>query len=83
MPVDKDKHIQDYLASLPTLQTIDDDQGIGGIGENTCTSESGSGSSSPILTPTDDEQFNLRHKLAKEIKTFVEIRQKLWDRFEQ
>ena len=69
MPVDKDKHIQDYLASLPTLQTIDDDQGIGGIGENTCTSESGSGSSSPILTPTDDEQFNLRHKLAKEIKS--------------
>ena len=65
MPVDKDKTIKNFLASLPSLQTIDDDQGIG---ENVYTSESGSGSSSPILTPTDDEQFHLRHKLAKEIK---------------
>lgn len=66
MPVDKDKNIKNFLASLPSLQTIEDDQGIG---ENAYTSESGSGSSSPILTPTDDEQFNLkRHKLAKEIK---------------
>ena len=65
MPVDKDKTIKNFLASLPSLQTIDDDQGIG---ENVYTSESGSGSSSPILTPTDDEQFHLRHKLVKEIK---------------
>lgn len=65
MPVDKDKNIKNFLASLPSLQTIDDDQGIG---ENAYTSESGSGSSSPILTPTDDEQFNLRHKLVKEIR---------------
>ena len=65
MPVDKDTNIKNFLASLPSLQTIDDDQGIG---ENTYTSESGSGSSSPILTPTDDEQFHLRHRLAKEIK---------------
>ena len=65
MPVDKDRNIKNYLASLPSLQTIDDDQGIV---ENVYTSESGSGSSSPILTPTDDEQFHLRHKLAKEIK---------------
>ena len=65
MPVDKDKQIKNFLASLPSLQTIDDDQGIG---ENAYTSESGSGSSSPMLTPTDDETFNLRHKLAKEIK---------------
>ena len=65
MPVDKDKTMKNFLASLPSLQTIDDDQGIG---ENVYTSESGSGSSSPILTPTDDEQFHLRHKLAKEIR---------------
>lgn len=66
MPVDKEKNIKNFLASLPSLQTIEDDQGIG---ENTYTSESGSGSSSPILTPTDDEQFNIkRHKLVKEIK---------------
>ena len=65
LPVDKDKTIKNFLASLPSLQTIDDDQGIG---ENVYTSESGSGSSSPILTPTDDEQFHLRHRLVKEIK---------------
>ena len=65
MSVDKDTNIKNFLASLPSLQTIDDDQGIG---ENTYTSESGSGSSSPILTPTDDEQFHLRHRLLKEIK---------------
>ena len=74
MPVDKDKHIHDYLASLPMAQTIDDDQGIGGIGEHTHTSESGSGSSSPILTPTDDERFNVVHKLAREIKKSKEPR---------
>lgn len=65
MPVDKDRNIKNYLASLPSLQTIDDDQGIV---ENAYTSESGSGSSSPILTPTDEDHFHLRHKLAKEIK---------------
>ena len=63
--VDKERNIKNFLASLPSLQTIDDDQGLG---ENTYTSESGSGSSSPILTPTDDEQFHLKYKLAKEIK---------------
>lgn len=72
MPVDKEKNIKNFLASLPSLQTIEDDQGIG---ENTYTSESGSGSSSPILTPTDDEQLYVkRHKLVKEIKDEKNLR---------
>lgn len=64
MHVDKSENIRHYLASLPNL-LVDDDQGIGG--ENICTSESGSGYSSPILTPPEEEQFHTLYRLAKEV----------------
>ncbi len=71
--VDKSENIRNYLASLPNLLLMDDDQGIGG--ENVCTSESGSGYSSPILTPPDEEQFHSLYRLAKEVRK--DMRQRL------
>ncbi len=56
-PIDKQEHIRNFLASLPPLTVVDDDQGIGDV---PYTSESGSGYSTPNLSPTDDERFNLR-----------------------
>ena len=66
-PLDKATSIRNFLASLPNLpQTIDDDQGIGG--EHVCTtSESGSGYSSPILTPPEEDNFPTLYRLAKEV----------------
>ncbi len=56
IPIDKHEHIRNYLASLPPV-VIDDDQGIGDI---PYTSESGSGYSTPNLSPTDNDHFDLR-----------------------
>ncbi len=70
--VDKSENIRNYLASLPNL-LVDVDQGFGG--ENVCTSESGSGYSSPILTPPEEEQFHTLYRLAKEVQ--ADIRQRL------
>lgn len=65
-PVDKSENIRNFLASLPYV-TVEDDPGLG---DNMCTSESGSGYSSPISTPTDDDHhLHCRYnKLAKEIR---------------
>ena len=60
-PVDKEENIRNFLNSLPPLPSGEDDQGIGSENVYTCTSESGSGYSSPILTPTDDEKFHMQH----------------------
>ena len=73
-PVDKSESIRSFLASLPCIHQSDDDQGIG-IGENVCTSDSGSGYSSPILTPPDEEQIHHLYRFAKEIHE--ESRQRL------
>lgn len=61
-PIDK---IHRFLASQPHIHHHpDDDQGI----ENMCTSDSGSGYSSPILTPPDEEQIHTHlYRFAKEI----------------
>ena len=60
-PIDK---IHRFLASQPHIHHPDDDQGI----ENMCTSDSGSGYSSPILTPPDEEQIHTHlYRFAKEI----------------
>ena len=65
-PIDKTENIRQFLASLPNVTTVEDDPGFG---DNMCTSESGSGYSSPISTPTDDDHLPSRYnKLAKEIK---------------
>ena len=56
LPVDKHEHIRNFLASLPPV-VIDDDQGIGDI---PYTSESGSGYSTPNLSPTDNDHFDIR-----------------------
>ncbi len=58
-PIDKQEHIRNFLASLPppVAVVVDDDQGIGDV---PYTSESGSGYSTPNLSPTDDEHFNLK-----------------------
>ena len=74
-PVDKSENIRNFLASLqpPPFPPTSGDESDQGIGENTYTSESGSGFSSPILTPSDEDQnFNLLvqesySKLAREI----------------
>ena len=64
-PIDKSESIRHFLASLPNV-TVEDDPGLG---DNMCTSESGSGYSSPISTPTDDDHLHSRYnKLAKEIR---------------
>lgn len=73
-PIDKSESIRSFLASLPCNRQSDDDQGIG-IGENVCTSDSGSGYSSPILTPPDEEQIHNLYRLTKEIHK--ESRQRL------
>ena len=68
-PIDK---IHRFLASQPHIHHPDDDQGI----ENMCTSDSGSGYSSPILTPPDEEQIHTHlYRFAKEIHK--EARQRL------
>ena len=67
-PVDKLLSIHSYLASIPIPQ-IDE-----GIGDNVCTSESGSGCSSPIMTPPDDNSSTL-FRLARDIH---DHRQKAW-----
>ena len=56
-PVDKSRNIRNFLASLPPLPHggSNDD----GIGENIPTSNSGSGYSTPIYTPPDEEQIHL------------------------
>ena len=60
-PIDK---IHRFLASQQHIHQPDDDQGI----ENMCTSDSGSGYSSPILTPPDEEQIHTHlYRFAKEI----------------
>lgn len=65
-PIDKTENIRHYLASLPNI-TVEDDPGLG---ENMFASESGSGYSSPISTPTDDDHHlhGRYNKLAKEIR---------------
>ena len=62
--IDKTEDIRNYIASLPS----DDDQGFDG--ENVlCTPESGSGYSSPMSPPTDDEHTpSCYSKLAREIR---------------
>lgn len=63
--IDKNENIRHFLASLPNI-TIEDDPGLG---ENVFTSDSGSGFSSPISSPTDDDHLPSRYnKLAKEIR---------------
>ena len=66
MPIDKTQNIRNFLASLPNV-TVEDDQGLG---DNImCNSESGSGYSSPVSSPTDEDHLHSRYnKLAKEIK---------------
>lgn len=57
-PVDKTRNLQNFLASLPSLQlrvSNNDD----GIGENIPTSNSGSAYSSPMYTPPDEESIHL------------------------
>ena len=68
VPIDKHQNIRNFLASLPPAPvTIDDDQGVGG--DIPYTSESGSGYSTPNLSPTDDEHFNLRYQKLLSKKT--------------
>ena len=63
--IDKNQNIRNFLASLPNIMVEDDP----GLGENVCTSESGSGFSSPISSPTDEDHLASRYnKLAKEIR---------------
>lgn len=60
LPVDKEATIRSFLDSLPPHPpAAEDDQGIGSENVYTCTSDSGSGFSSPILTPTDEDHFNI------------------------
>ena len=57
-PVDKNKNLQHFLASLPPLPVVvgsTDD----GIGENIPTSNSGSAYSSPMYTPPDEESIHM------------------------
>ena len=67
LPVNKAENIMNYLASLPNV-AVEEDQGFSG--DNTqCMSESGSGYSSPVSTPTDDEHIHTRYsKLAQDIR---------------
>ncbi len=66
LPIDKSQTILNFLASLPNI-AVEDDQGLG---ENMmCDSESGSGYSSPVSTPTDDNHLHGHcSKLAKEVR---------------
>ena len=62
--IDKTANIRHFLASLPNIAVEDDP----GLGDNVCTSESGSGYSSPISSPTDDDHLSSCYKLAREIR---------------
>ena len=64
--IDKTQNIKNFLASLPNV-LVEDDQGLG---ENMmCNSDSGSGYSSPVSTPTDDDHLHSRYsKHIKEIR---------------
>ena len=62
--IDKTANIRNFLASLPNIAVEDDP----GLGDNVCTSESGSGYSSPISSPTDDDHLSSCYKLAREIR---------------
>lgn len=63
--IDKNENIRNFLASLPNISVEDDP----GLGDNVCTSESGSGFSSPVSSPTDEDHLPSRYnKLAKEIR---------------
>ena len=67
LSVDKTENIRNYLASMPNV-AVEEDLGFGGE-NNQCMSESGSGYSSPVSTPTDDERLHSRYsKLAKDIR---------------
>lgn len=61
-PVDKSRNIRQFLASLPPPPHGSNDDGIG---ENIPTSNSGSGYSTPMYTPPDEEQIHL-HMSAQE-----------------